>query len=122
MYNACLCIFVFAHALTVPPVPLHTPSLFSPQDYTNSYDVFLRGEEITSGAQRIHDRALLEKRALECGIPADNIGSYLKSFSFGAFPHGGAGVGLERVVMLFLGLNNIRKSSLFPRVPNRLTP
>lgn len=90
--------------------------------YTNSYDVFLRGEEITSGAQRIHDMALLSKRAGECGIPLEGISSYLKSFQYGAFPHGGAGVGLERVVMLFLGLNNIRKTSMFPRVPNRYTP
>jgi aspartyl-tRNA synthetase len=84
--------------------------------------VFIRGEEITSGAQRIHDRELLAKKAQEKGVPLDNISSYLQSFNFGAWPHGGAGIGLERVVMLFLGLNNIRKSSLFPRVPNRLSP
>lgn len=90
--------------------------------YTNSYDVFLRGEEITSGAQRIHDTVLLAKRAAECGIPPEGIAAYIKSFQYGAFPHGGAGVGLERVVMLFLGLNNIRKTSMFPRVPNRFTP
>ncbi len=91
-------------------------------NYTNSYDVFLRGEEITSGAQRIHDVKLLAQRAAECGIPESNIAAYLESFKYGAQPHGGAGVGLERVVMLFLGLNNIRKTSMFPRVPNRVAP
>ncbi len=102
--------------------PFYTmPNPFD-KNYTNSYDVFLRGEEITSGAQRIHDYALLAKRAAECGIPLDGIKSYLDSFKYGAAPHGGAGVGLERVVMLFLGLNNIRKTSLFPRVPNRFFP
>lgn len=90
--------------------------------YTNSYDVFVRGEEITSGAQRIHEVELLKKRALECGIPLSNLTSYLESFKYGAWPHGGAGIGLERVVMLFLGLNNIRKSCLFPRTPDRITP
>jgi aspartyl-tRNA synthetase len=48
--------------------------------------------------------------------------SYIRSFRYGALPHGGCGVGLERVVMLYLGLNNIRKSSMFPRDPKRLTP
>lgn len=90
--------------------------------YTNSYDVFLRGQEITSGAQRIHDVELLAKRATECGIPLDNIESYLESFKYGVPPHGGAGIGMERVVMLFLGLNDIRKSSMFPRTPDRLNP
>lgn len=95
-----------------------------PEDprYTNSYDVFVRGEEITSGAQRIHEVELLKKRATECGIPLSNLTSYLESFKYGAWPHGGAGIGLERVVMLFLGLNNIRKSSLFPRTPDRIFP
>lgn len=90
--------------------------------YSNSYDVILRGEEITSGAQRVHDVAMLRERAEACGIPADNITSYVESFTHGVPPHGGAGIGMERLVMLFLGLNNIRKSSMFPRDPSRLTP
>eukprot|EP00274_Cyanoptyche_gloeocystis_P006083 CAMPEP_0196666558 /NCGR_PEP_ID=MMETSP1086-20130531/64582_1 /TAXON_ID=77921 /ORGANISM="Cyanoptyche gloeocystis , Strain SAG4.97" /LENGTH=540 /DNA_ID=CAMNT_0042003769 /DNA_START=78 /DNA_END=1700 /DNA_ORIENTATION=- len=90
--------------------------------YSNSYDLFMRGEEITSGAQRLHDPALLEKRAAECGINVATIKSYIDSFKYGAPPHGGAGVGLERVVMLYLGLPNIRNTSMFPRDPMRLTP
>ena len=57
--------------------------------------------------------------------PHSCISSLLSSLHlsrFGAPPHGGIGVGLERVVMLFLGLNNIRKTSMFPRDPQRLTP
>lgn len=50
------------------------------------------------------------------------IKDYVDSFRLGAYPHGGFGVGLERVVMLFLGLHNIRKASLFPRDPLRVTP
>ena len=61
-------------------------------------------------------------RAIACGVPVDTIQSYIDSFKFGAPPHGGAGVGLERVVMLYCGLDNIRKTSLFPRDPKRLTP
>jgi aspartyl-tRNA synthetase len=90
--------------------------------YSNSYDVFLRGEEITSGAQRVHDPELLKERAIANNIPLSGIQKYIDSFKFGAFPHAGGGVGLERVVMLFLGLDNIRKTSLFPRDPYRLEP
>lgn len=89
---------------------------------SNSYDVFIRGEEIISGAQRVHDADLLTARALECGVPPESIAAYIDAFRYGAYPHAGAGVGLERVVMLFCGLDNIRKTSLFPRDPKRLTP
>ncbi|KAK9867718.1 hypothetical protein WJX84_001068 [Apatococcus fuscideae] len=95
-----------------------------PEDprWSNSFDVFMRGEEIISGAQRVHDSDLLAEQAAKLGIPVASIQSYIDSFKYGAHPHGGAGVGLERVVMLFCGLNNIRKTSLFPRDPKRLTP
>ena len=89
---------------------------------SNSYDLFIRGEEIVSGAQRIHDVTLLTKRALECGIPVSSIQSYVDAFKHGALPHAGGGIGLERVVMLYLGLKNIRKTSMFPRDPCRLSP
>ena len=91
-------------------------------DYSNSYDVFIRGEEIISGAQRVHDPDMLTARAAECGVPPSSIAAYIDAFRYGAYPHAGAGVGLERVVMLFCGLDNIRKTSMFPRDPKRLTP
>jgi aspartyl-tRNA synthetase len=90
--------------------------------YSNSFDIFIRGEEIISGAQRIHDPELLQKRAVECGIEVETIQAYIDAFKFGALPHGGCGVGMERVVMLFLALGNIRKTSMFPRDPRRLAP
>lgn len=102
--------------------PFYTMPCPLDANYTNSYDVFIRGEEITSGAQRIHDYTMLKESIIACGIPVDSVAAYLESFKFGVFPHGGAGIGLERVVMLFLGLDNIRKTSLFPRTPTRLMP
>jgi len=92
--------------------------------YSNSYDIFIRGEEVTSGAQRIHDSEMLAASAAAKQPPVDlsPIQSYVDAFKYGAFPHAGGGVGLERVVMLFLGLPNIRKTSMFPRDPKRLTP
>ena len=97
-----------------------------PEDtrYSNSYDVFIRGEEIISGAQRIHEPTLLEEAIQGKGmsLTQEGIKEYVDSFRYGARPHGGAGIGMERVVMLFLGLDNIRKTSMFPRDPKRLTP
>ena len=90
--------------------------------WSNSYDLFIRGEEIVSGAQRIHDVDMLIERAKACGVPIASIQSYIDAFKHGALPHGGGGIGLERVVMLYLGLKNIRKTSMFPRDPNRLAP
>jgi aspartyl-tRNA synthetase len=89
---------------------------------SNSYDFFIRGQEILSGAQRIHDPELLEKQAQVHGISLADIEAYVNSFRHGALPHAGGGIGLERVVMLFLGLPNIRKAAWFPRDPKRISP
>jgi len=91
-------------------------------NYTNSYDFFIRGEEIVSGAQRIHDPELLVSRCVELGIDPKSIENYTNAFRYGILPHAGGGIGLERVVMLFMGLKNIRQTSLFPRDPKRLQP
>lgn len=90
--------------------------------YSNSYDIFMRGEEIMSGAQRIHDPEFLIERAKHHAIDISKIAAYIEAFRFGCPPHAGGGIGLERVVMLYLGLENIRKTSMFPRDPKRLTP
>ncbi|CAO3699642.1 hypothetical protein G6F70_006030 [Rhizopus microsporus] len=90
--------------------------------YSNSYDFFMRGEEILSGAQRIHDAELLTERAKLHEVDLSTIQPYIDAFKIGAPPHAGGGIGLERVVMLYLGLGNIRRSSLFPRDPKRLEP
>lgn len=88
----------------------------------NAYDIFLRGEEITSGAQRIHDSKFLAEQAEKKGINVSTIQAYVEAFKYGSYPHAGGGIGMERVVMLFLNLNNIRKTSMFPRDPKRLMP
>ncbi|XP_034838462.1 aspartate--tRNA ligase, cytoplasmic [Maniola hyperantus] len=89
---------------------------------SNSYDMFMRGEEILSGAQRIHDPEFLTERAKHHGIDISKIAAYIESFRLGCPPHAGGGIGMERVVMLYLGLDNIRKTSMFPRDPKRITP
>jgi aspartyl/asparaginyl-tRNA synthetase len=61
--------------------------------YSNSYDFFMRGEEIMSGAQRIHDPELLKQRAIEHGIDPVTIEPYINAFKYGAPPHAGGGIG-----------------------------
>ncbi|EFH52492.1 predicted protein [Arabidopsis lyrata subsp. lyrata] len=114
--------FYILHRFPTAVRPFYTMTCVDNPLYSNSFDVFIRGEEIISGAQRIHTPELLEQRAREHGIDVKTISTYIDSFRYGAPPHGGFGAGLERVVMLFCGLNNIRKTSLFPRDPQRLAP
>ncbi|KAG8970692.1 aspartate--tRNA ligase dps1 [Tulasnella sp. 419] len=102
--------------------PFYTMPDANDPRYSNSYDFFMRGEEILSGAQRIHDPALLTERRVASGVDPNTMKGYLDAFKLGAPPHGGGGIGLERVVMLFLKLNNIRRASMFPRDPRRLEP
>ncbi|KAF9308250.1 aspartate--tRNA ligase dps1 [Podila horticola] len=90
--------------------------------YSNSYDFFMRGEEILSGAQRIHDPDYLIERAQAHGVDPESIKNYVDAFRMGAPPHGGGGIGLERVLFFYLNLGNIRRASLFPRDPKRLFP
>ena len=114
--------FYILHRYPEEARPFYTMLCKDDPRFTCSYDVFMRGEEIISGAQRIHDPKLLSKRATEKGLDVSTIKDYIDSFSLGAFPHGGWGVGLERVVMLYLNVGNIRRASAFPRDPKRLTP
>ncbi|HEX17580.1 MAG TPA: aspartate--tRNA(Asn) ligase [Thermoplasmatales archaeon] len=89
---------------------------------SRSFDLFCNGIEIASGSQRIHDHDLLEKRLREDGLDPDDFKAYLKAFRYGMPPHGGFGMGIERLVMSLLDLKNIRECILFPRDRNRLTP
>jgi aspartyl-tRNA synthetase len=90
--------------------------------WSNSYDFFIRGEEVMSGAQRIHEPNMLTERAKLHNVDIEKIRSYIECFQYGAYPHAGGGIGLERVAMLYLGLPNIRLACMFPRDPVRLTP
>ncbi|PKI82595.1 aspartate--tRNA ligase [Malassezia vespertilionis] len=86
--------------------------------FTNSFDIFVRGQEICTGGQRIHDAEMLEENIHRHGIdPSSGLEEYLEGFRLGAPPHAGCGIGLERLVMLYLNLDDIRLASLFYRDP-----
>jgi aspartyl-tRNA synthetase len=102
--------------------PFYTMPDPDDENFTNSYDAFIRGEEVLSGAQRIHTYDLLLSKVLEKKINPETLKDYLNSFKLGAPAHAGCGIGLERVVKLFCGMGNIKKCVMFPRDPKRLTP
>jgi ergosteryl-3beta-O-L-aspartate synthase len=87
---------------------------------TNSFDIFLRGQEITTGGQRQHDARKLKERMRELNISVHSMEEYIDGFEYGAPPHAGCGIGLERIIMLLLNLGNVRFASLFPRDPKSL--
>ena len=84
------------------------------------YDLIWRGVEITTGAQREHRYDILKAQAEEKGL-AEDVKFYLEFFKYGCPPHGGFGIGIDRLTMLFLGLS-IKEVQFLFRGPNRLTP
>jgi aspartyl-tRNA synthetase len=84
------------------------------------YDLIWRGVEITTGAQREHRFDVLKAQAEEKGL-AEDVKFYLEFFRYGCPPHGGFGLGIDRLTMLFLGLS-IKEVQFLFRGPNRLTP
>ena len=95
-----------------------------PEDtrYTLSFDLLYHGLEITTGGQRIHDLSMLEEKIKEKGMTEEGLEQYLDAFRFGMPPHGGLGIGLERLTMQLLGEDNVREACLFPRDMSRLEP
>lgn len=89
-------------------------------ELTNTFDLLCAGTEITSGGQRRHTyESMLEGIKLK-GMDPNNFEDYLSIFKYGMPPHGGFGMGLERLTMTILGLKNIREASLFPSDPKRI--
>jgi aspartyl-tRNA synthetase len=89
---------------------------------TRSFDLIACGLEITTGAQREHRVEVLKKQATEKGLSYEPIQYYLDFFRYGCPPHGGFGLGLSRLMMVMLGVSNIRESVYIFRGPTRITP
>ncbi len=89
---------------------------------TKSYDLIFNGVEISTGAQREHRIEVLEAQARDKGLDPEELAFYLDFFRYGVPPHGGFGMGLSRVLMLLLGLPNLREATYLFRGPTRLLP
>lgn len=95
-----------------------------PEDtiYTLSFDLLYHGLEITTGGQRIHDYQELLDKMEKRGMTEEGMEQYLNTFKYGMPPHGGLGIGMERLTMQLLGEENVRETTLFPRDLSRLEP
>jgi aspartyl-tRNA synthetase len=89
---------------------------------TKSFDLIWNGLEVTTGAQREHRRDILMRQAAEKGLGLEPLTHYLDFFKYGCPPHGGYGFGLTRMLMIILGLKNVRDVTYLYRGPNRLSP
>lgn len=90
--------------------------------YTLSFDLLYKGMEITTGGQRIHDYRALKDKIEARGMTEEGMEQYLNTFKHGMPPHGGLGIGLERLTMKLVGEDNVRETTLFPRDLSRLEP
>lgn len=90
--------------------------------YTLSFDLLFHGLEITTGGQRIHDYGKLMEKIKDRGMDTEGMEQYLDTFKHGMPPHGGLGIGMERLTMKIIGEDNVRETTLFPRDLSRLEP
>ena len=112
--------FIFITHYPVSKRPFYT--MEDPEDlgFTKSFDLLFRGVEILSGSQRVHNYDELVEKIRSKGLDPEKFAFYLMAFKYGLPPHGGIGMGLERLTQKFLGVDNVKEATLFPRDMNRI--
>ena len=114
--------FVFVTHYPTKKRPLYAMDDPTDPRFTLSFDLLLKGLEVTTGGQRIHSYEEILKKMEQRNMDPSDIESYLMIFKYGMPPHGGLGIGLERLTMRLLEEQNVRETSLFPRDVTRLEP
>lgn len=89
---------------------------------TEGFDLIFKGVELATGSQRIHDYKTLIENMKKKGVKSDGMEFYLETFKFALPPHGGWGLGSERLIQQILGLSSVKEATLFPRDVKRLSP
>ena len=112
--------FVFVTHYPVSKRPFYTYEDEDDKGFTKSFDLLFRGVEITTGGQRRHTYDSMIEGAKVKGLNPENFAFYLQAFKYGMPPHGGWGMGLERLTAKFLNLPNVKLATLFPRDINRI--
>jgi nondiscriminating aspartyl-tRNA synthetase len=102
--------------------PFYTMPDAKDPDHTHSFDLLFRGTEIVTGGQRVHLYKQLLDHLKRWNLQPDTFGGYVEAFRYGMPPHGGFGMGAERLVQMIVGANNLRETTLFPRDMKRLSP
>ena len=115
---------VFTHSWPASLKPFYIMPKDGKEDskISEGFDALYLGVEITSGGQRIHLPELLIKKIKSKGLNPKNFESYIDSFRYGAPPHAGWSIGLERITQKICGLDNVKEATMFPRDRDRLTP
>ena len=114
--------FVFLTKYPISKRPMYTMPDEKIPGTTKSFDLIYKGLEITTGGQRIHDYEMLKANIIKFNLNPEDFSFYLDSFKYGMPPHGGFAIGLERLTMKVLDLENIREATLLPRDMKRLEP
>ena len=112
--------FIFITNFPTAKRPFYTYRDEKDPTYTKGFDLLFRGVEITTGAQRINDYDALVSSMLEKKLDPEKFSYYLQAFKYGMPPHGGFGLGLERLTAKLLGIDNVKETTLFPRDLNRI--
>jgi len=112
--------FIFITHYPVSKRPFYTMEDSEDKGNTKSFDLLFRGVEITTGGQRVHDLEMLKEKAAAKGLDPAKFDFYFQAFKFGIPPHGGWGMGLERLTAKFCGVKNVKEATLFPRDINRI--
>jgi len=115
-------VFVHDWPLELKPFYIFPKSLDKKEKMSKGFDAIYGGIEISSGGQRVHLPELLIERLKAKGLNPKNFEKYIDSFRYGAPPHAGWSIGLERLTAIITGQENIREACMFPRDRDRLTP
>jgi nondiscriminating aspartyl-tRNA synthetase len=102
--------------------PFYTMPEPDDPEHTHSFDLLFRGTEIVTGGQRVHSYPQLLCHVERWGLDAADFSGYLEAFRYGMPPHGGFGMGAERLLQMLLNAGNLRETTLFPRDMKRLLP
>ena len=114
--------FVFITNYFWKDKPFYTMPSDDKQEETEGFDLLFRGTEIATGSQRIHEYEKLIKNMEAKVVKPNGMEFYLDTFKFAMPPHGGWGLGSERIIQLILGLGSVKEAVLFPRDVKRLNP
>lgn len=112
--------FVFVTQFPTSKRPFYAAKNAEDPEYTDSMDLLFRGLEMCSGGQRVHNYAALKERITEKGLDPEKFDFYLQAFKYGMPPHGGIGMGLERLTAKMCGVTNVKEATMFPRDIHRI--
>lgn len=114
--------FYFVNRFPFKVKPFYVMRVEKTPQWARSVDLIYKGLEISTGGQREHRYEKLLEQAKEKGLDLENLKWFTDFFKYGAPPHGGFSMGIERLTAMLLNIENIRETTLFPRAPERLLP